>query len=357
MSDCVLVALSGGVDSAVAAYLLKNSGYSIIGATMQLMPCRESDGIRRDSCCSFRGIESARRICNHIGIQHTVVDLTEEFERNVISYFVEEYSLGRTPNPCIRCNRLVKFASLHKRALKMGCTRIASGHYARVSCSESGRYVLRRGVDLAKDQSYFLSSLNQEQLTRILFPVGELTKTEVRKKAAEAGILKFTTPESQEICFVNGTYQPFVRRRAGGSLGNGLIRDTAGNILGTHEGIELYTIGQRRGLRVAGGKPLYVVGIIPSENTIVLGEREDAMSSRLTASEPNWVAWSVPPAGFNATVRIRYNHPGAKARVKVVDGKVEVEFEEPQFAVTPGQYAVFYEDDTVLGAAVIDFSN
>lgn len=355
MPESVLAAVSGGVDSAVAVHLLTKSGLEVIAATMQLMPCTQDDEARRNSCCSLRGIESARRICDHLSIRHCVVDMTALFEKEVVGYFLSEYSRGRTPNPCVECNRLIKFAALRDHAASLGCARIATGHYARVEKNGPGRYLLKRGVDGAKDQSYFLWALTQEQLRVAHFPLGEKTKDEVRAIAQEIGISDFVTPESQEICFVReNSYHPFIKARLGGELEPGPIRDTAGKELGTHEGIALYTIGQRRGLGVAGGKPLYVIDIIPAENVVILGERKEAMTKRFSAANPNWIAYETPPREFRATVKIRHAHPGAEARIKTGQGGVDVEFEEPQFAVTPGQSAVFYDADSVLGGAIID---
>lgn len=355
MPERVLVAVSGGVDSAVSAHLLQSAGHEIIAVTMQLMPCAQEDDSRNNSCCSLKGIESARRICDHLGIQHTVVDLTEYFEKAVVSYFLDEYSHGRTPNPCVECNRLVKFARLRSHAAELGCTRISTGHYALVKKTDSGRNILKSGVDRAKDQSYFLWRLTQEQLGFTDFPVGDKTKEEVRRIAEDAGILEWVTPESQEICFVNqNTYHPFIKSHIGRDLIPGPIRDTSGAILGEHDGIELYTIGQRRGLGIAGGKPLYIVDIVPSENAVILGTRQEAMSTGLKACDTNWIAWNTPPDKFDALVKIRYLHSGIAANVTVHDNTVKVIFEQPQFAVAPGQSAVFYDGDTVLGGAVID---
>lgn len=355
MPDRVLTAVSGGVDSAVAACLLKQAGSEVIAATMMLMPCIRNHETRRNSCCSARGIESARRICDRLGIRHAVVDMSAMFEQSVVAYFLEEYSRGRTPNPCVQCNRIIKFAALCVQAAAFGCARIATGHYARIERDSSGRFLLRRGVDGSKDQSYFLWALSQEQLRIADFPVGEKTKSEVRDMAEEMGISDLTTPESQEICFVSdNSYHGFLKERIGRELAPGPIRDTSGAMLGTHEGIELYTIGQRRGLGVAGGRPLYVVDIVSSENLVVLGDREDAMTKRFTATGVNWISASSPPEQFEATVKIRYLHPGSSARVRFEQGRLEVEFEEPQFAVTPGQSAVFYDGDLVLGGATID---
>jgi tRNA-specific 2-thiouridylase len=355
MPERVLAAVSGGVDSAVAAYLLKQSGFEVIGATMQLMPREACEQTAHSSCCLPQGIESARRICDRLGITHSVVDMTGAFEHSVVRYFLDEYSRGRTPNPCVLCNRIIKFASLCFHAAGLGCARIATGHYARVETNAAGRRLLKRGADPQKDQSYFLWALVQEQLGIAAFPVGAKTKDEVRAMAAEIGILDLVTPESQEICFTSGnSYHPFLRKRKGGQLVAGPIRDSAGSRLGEHEGIELYTIGQRRGLGVAGGRPLYVVDIVPSENAVVLGAREEAMSGRFTVLNPNWIAWGELPSEFDALVKIRYLHPGARAHIAVKDDWAKVELEEPQFAVAPGQSAVFYDGDTVLGGAVIE---
>jgi len=354
MTDRVLAAVSGGVDSAVTAHLLKQSGFEVVACTMQLMPCTETDETRRNSCCAATGIESARKICDSLGIPHSVVDMTSLFEQNVVKYFLDEYAKGRTPNPCVQCNRIIKFAHLCAHAAGLGCNRIATGHYARIGRAPEGRYLLKKGVDTIKDQSYFLAALNQDQLRIAKFPLGEKTKDEVRHVADEIGILEFVTPESQEICFVQeNSYHPFLKSRLGENLHPGEIRDTSGKKLGEHEGIELYTIGQRRGLGIAGGKPLYVVDIVSRGNTVILGEREDAMTKSFAAMNPNWIYFDTPPESFEADVKIRYLHPGTKAEIETERGVLQVELEEPQFAVTPGQLAVFYDGDTVLGSATI----
>jgi tRNA-specific 2-thiouridylase len=356
MSDRVLAAVSGGVDSAVAACLLKQSGFEVIAVTMQLMRCSEDDEVRRGSCCSLRGIESARHICDCLDMQHSVTDMTAVFEQEITRYFLREYSRGRTPNPCIECNRLIKFAHLSLHAADLGCAGIATGHYARTEDDGAGRWLLRKGIDKNKDQSYFLWALTQDQLRLARFPVGGKTKQEVRRIADETGISGLVTAESQDICFLKDreSCQSFVRERLAGRLQPGPICDTAGNVLGRHEGIALYTIGQRRGLGIAGGRPLYVIDIIPTENLVMLGPREEAMTRCFRASGANWIAFADPPAQFEAAVKIRYAHPGAKAKVTTGQGVVEVELEEPQFAVAPGQSAVFYDGDLLLGGAVID---
>jgi tRNA-specific 2-thiouridylase len=353
----VLVALSGGIDSAVCAHLLSKEGYELLAATMILLPCAGTgEPARPNCCCGEESINAARRISAQLGVPHSLVDLAQEFEKRIIIRFLSEYSRGRTPNPCIWCNREIKFGILYQKARALGCDTIATGHYAKVEENPlTGKFLLKKGKDSKKDQSYFLFSLTQEQLSNALFPLAELTKTEVREIAKEAGISAFNARESQDICFVPGNdYTHFLRGRLSGALVPGNFRDSSGKVLGMHRGIQLYTVGQRRRLGVAGGEPLYVLKIDSQSNEIVLGSKEELYAAALTASELNWIGFDEPPEKFHCRARIRYSHKEAPATVsRISEDSVEVNFDEPQLAITPGQAVVFYDEDRVLGGGTI----
>jgi tRNA-specific 2-thiouridylase len=346
----VVVAMSGGVDSSVAAYLLKAQGYNVIGATMEMW--------RREETKNPDGPhgEDARRAAEQIGIPFHVFDVAEEFEREVIQYFCDEYRKGRTPNPCVLCNEKVKFAAFSKRAHELGATYISTGHYARAEYDEkSGCTLLKKGLDRKKDQSYVLFSLKQNQLQQALFPLGEHRKEEVRRRARELGLRVHDKRESQEVCFLEGeSYHSFLEQRLKGAIEPGPILDKFGKVLGTHRGITFHTIGQRRGLGLARGVPLYVIGIDREKNAIIVGEEKDIFADTFIVDSLNWI---VPPRGESlppVQVKIRYNHPGADAVLSWTENdEVEVKFNTPQKAITPGQAAVFYDGDTVLGGGWI----
>lgn len=346
----VLVAMSGGVDSSVAAAILKEDGYEVIGATMKLWPTEKCSEERDRACCSLKDIEDARKVCDKLGIRHYVLNFEDIFRKNVIDYFADEYLKGRTPNPCIVCNEKIKFGKLLKKAEELECDFIATGHYARIE-----RNKLRMGLDKSKDQSYVLFSIPSGALKKILLPIGNLTKKDVRKKAEESGLLVHEKPDSQEICFVPGNdYSDFIRKHAGLSSKRGNIVDDSGKVLGYHEGYWNFTIGQRRGMGIASSQPLYVNEIRHKENVIVVGGASDVKKKKFLVKNVNWIqeGGSKKP---ELEVKIRYNHEKSPAYLKeATKGSVEIEFKEPQNAITPGQAAVFYDGEYVLGGGWID---
>jgi tRNA-specific 2-thiouridylase len=355
MSQRVVVAMSGGVDSSTTAWLLKQDGYEVIGAAMCIgMTDRARGGPAR--CCGLADIDDARRVALKLEIPFYVFHLGEEFEKEVVQYFCEEYAKGKTPNPCILCNEKVKFGSFLKRALELEADFIATGHYARLDFDErGGHYFLRKGVDQKKDQSYVLFSLTQDQFRHTLFPLGELRKEEVRKKALQRGLRVHDKPESQEVCFIQeSSYHSFLSERFEKSFEPGPMVDRKGNVLGRHKGIPFYTIGQRRGLRLARGKPLYVIGIDREKNTIIIGEEEEVYGDTFIVESVNWIVPREMIPFHQTQVKIRYNHPGSEAGLSPKgEGEWEVKFKSPQKAITPGQAAVFYDGDTVLGGGWI----
>jgi tRNA-specific 2-thiouridylase len=342
-----IVAMSGGIDSSTAAYLLLRDGHEVVGLTLRMR--RVERGASVDEL-----VERAASICRAIGIEHVVMDVSAEFEKQIVQPFCRQYVLGRTPNPCIECNKFMKFPSLWSEAQRRGAQKIATGHYARVTEAEGGRFHLRKGIDATKDQSYLLYGLAQEMLSRIAFPLGERRKKDIREKVREFWPWPHLPAESQEICFLqNSDYALFVRDRE--RTKPGVIVDTAGHVLGRHDGVHGFTIGQRRGLGFAAGKPLYVVRIDPSTNTVVVGDRSETYRREFIVGNLNWC--SVPPVTEprKAMTKVRYAHPVAEADLHPEpDGSIRVTFAEPQHAVTPGQSAVFYEEDVVLGGGIID---
>ncbi|HUL22843.1 MAG TPA: tRNA 2-thiouridine(34) synthase MnmA [Thermodesulfobacteriota bacterium] len=355
MKKRVVVGMSGGVDSSTTAGLLKEKGYEVIGATMCIGTGDKTQGAPA-RCCSLADIEDARRVALQIGIPFYVIHLREEFEKEVIQYFCREYLQGKTPNPCILCNEKIKFGSFLNKAMELEADFLATGHYAKLGFDErTGRYLLKKGVDRKKDQSYVLFSLTQDQLRHTLLPLGDLRKEEVRRKAYQLGLRVHDKAESQEICFIQDTsYHSFLLERLKESIEPGSILDRDGNVLGRHRGIPFYTIGQRRGLRLAKGKPLYVIKIDREKNAIVVGGEEEVRSDRFIVEG---IRWMVPPETFpfhTAHVKIRYNHPGSEASLfSKGEGILEVKFKVPQKAITPGQAAVFYEGETLLGGGWI----
>ena len=347
----VLVAMSGGVDSSAAAALLVQQGYDCDGAMLKLAPNEDS------RCCSADDAEDARQAATRLGMRFYVFNETDRFRRCVMDRFTAEYAAGRTPNPCIDCNRELKFGALLDRALTLGYDYIATGHYARVTYdAESGRYRLLRGAERRKDQSYVLYQLTQYQLAHLLLPVGDYDKPAIRDKAREAGLDNADKGDSQDICFVpDGDYAAAVERLTGTHSEPGRFVDTQGKVLGTHRGIIHYTIGQRRGLGIAAEAPLYVCGIDVPNNEVVLGRNEALFSTELDASGCNWISGDVPGAPLRVTARIRYRQPEQPCTVTATGpDTVHVSFETPQRAITRGQAVVFYDGDTVLGGGTID---
>ncbi len=350
----VVVGMSGGVDSSVAAALLLREGWEVLGVTLRLWAADEA-AVMEDRCCGPEARSDARRVAGRLGIPHRVLDEMEAFEEDVVQGFIAGYQTGRTPNPCVLCNEKLKFGRLLRTAEAMGATHVATGHYARVEHVEGG-YELRRARDLRKDQSYFLFSLRQEQLARMLMPLGGLTKQEVRELARELDLGIHDKEESQDICFIEADdYAEFLRRRLGaGGLHPGEIVDEQGRTLGRHEGIELFTVGQRKGINVGSPVPLYVAAIDAVRARVVVGRDATLWHNALTADGCRWGASGPPAEGMEAMVKIRSGHEGAAAHLfpKSEEGVV-VRFTEPQRAITPGQATVFYEGDRVLGGGWI----
>ena len=362
------VAMSGGVDSSAAAAILKEQGHDLIGFTMQLWNQRRGISVDENGdplpsrCCSLDDVYDARRVAEELGFPFYVLNLEREFERDVVQPFVQSYLDGETPIPCVSCNSRLKFASLDQLAASLGCDKVATGHYARVQYDEAAdRYRLFRGRNLEKDQSYFLWELTQDQLARAMFPLGEMSKPEVREVAREHALAVAEKSESQEICFVpDGNYASFIDRyleaeEATERLpGAGEIVDAGGSVVGRHAGIHRYTVGQRRGIGIAGPQPLYVINIDAARNQIMVGEQNDLLSWEFTAAGVNWVAFDQPENPVRAEVRVRYRHQPAEATITPIENnRVEVVFDEPQRAITPGQATVFYRGDEVVGGGWI----
>jgi tRNA-specific 2-thiouridylase len=355
----IVVAMSGGVDSSVAAALLVEQGLDVVGITLRVWPSRTDEGAgpgRFGACCGSAAVDDARAVARRLGIPHYVLDTEQEFERAVIARFADAYRGGATPVPCVACNTDLKFGSLLGRARAWEAAAVATGHYARVGRdAATGRYLLWKGADPAKDQSDFLWPLTQAQLASARFPVGELRKDDVRAHARRLGLVTADKPESQEICFVpDGDYRAFLRRRDPSAFRDGPIVDRQGRRLGTHPGLPNFTVGQKRGLGLAAGRPLYVLDLDPSTNVVTVGEGSDLEQTRLTGADANFIACDPPAAAMPVEARIRHNHRPAPATVRAMGaGQVEVVFDEPQRAVTPGQSVVFYRGELVVGGAVI----
>jgi tRNA-uridine 2-sulfurtransferase len=366
----VLLGMSGGVDSSVAGYLLREQGYEVIGVTMKVWP---QDCISRaeDKCCGPQAVADARGVAHSLGISHYVVDEADQFERLVIDYFSSEYQAGRTPNPCVMCNEKLKFGNLLSKAAALGCDYIATGHYAIIE-HHNDHAILRKGLDPRKDQSYFLFSLRQPQLRRALTPLGKMTKPQIREIAHSLGLKVAGKVDSQEICFVPGNdYKAFLRSHLGETeFHRGEIYDVAGNFLGEHDGIELFTIGQRKGLPGGSPRPRYVVDLDPATNRVIVGDADDLVTGEFEIDRVNWhpvtgmggrnheQAAGIIDAGYGkeieVTVKIRYSHAGTHATLtQLEDGRAHLRLRDPQRAVTPGQAAVFYDGDIVLGGGWI----
>jgi len=352
----VVVGMSGGVDSSLAAALLKKQGYGVIGVTFRMWPKDECGSSAGRACCSLEAITRARAVAEDIGIPYYVVDFSDHFKKEVIDYFCAEYLRGRTPNPCVVCNEKIKFGKLLERASSLGASLVATGHYARTGRdARSGRSLLKEGRDRSKDQSYFLFRLSREQLEHAIFPLGDLTKEKVRALAKRMGLKTYNTASSQDICFVQDLdYAEYISRKTGVEIRSGEIVDARGTVLGRHKGIPFYTIGQRRRLGVAYSKPLYVTAIDIGRNRVVVGTRDDVLKKSLIADGVHWIAVDGITKPKRVMAKIRYNTKKAKATVSMARaGTVRVDFDEPQAAPTPGQAVVFYDKDIVLGGGWI----
>jgi tRNA-specific 2-thiouridylase len=351
----IVVAMSGGVDSSVAAALLAREGHDVVGLSMQLYD--QSEGQTRfGSCCTLDDLHDARRVAARIGIPHYIVNFERKFNETVVANFMQEYAAGRTPIPCVHCNGDLKFATLVERAAGLDATVVATGHYARVDRDETtGRYRLLRGVDPAKDQSYFLFTLTQAQLAHACFPVGALDKAAVREHARELGLQVAEKPDSHEICFVPGGDHAAFLQEHGIRGSEGVIHDVDGRVVGGHGGIHRFTVGQRKGLGLSSPIPLYVVGIDAAAKTVTVGPKAALERRELTASGVNWIAGEAPPAGTRVTAQIRHRHTEAAATIEPrSDGRVSVVFDDPQVAIAPGQALVMYSGPEVVGGGWID---
>lgn len=349
----IIIGMSGGVDSSAAAALLVEKGYDVVGVTLKMWPTN-CGRTREDICFDERAIAAAADVAARLGIPHQVRDIQPLFRKRVISYFCREYRKGRTPNPCVVCNAAVKFPTLIRLADELGAGFVATGHYARVE-RRDGRAFLLRGRDREKDQAYFLSRLPQPVFRRVQFPLGNRTKSGIKKLATEKGLGVGDRPESQEICFIpDDDYRGFLREAFVEGAAPGKIVDKDGEVIGTHEGIEYYTVGQRKGLNIRSNVRRYVVSIDPERRELVVGGIDDLAGEELRATDMNWIAFEKPPGPFRALVKIRYRHPGADATVTPRDdGSVSVRFDEAQKGITPGQAAVIYDRDLVIGGGWI----
>ena len=351
----IVVAMSGGVDSSVAAALLVAQGHEVIGMMMRLWS-ESGAGIDAPTnrCCTPDQMADARRVADRLGIPFYVIDVRQHFRQAIVQFFIDEHEAGRTPNPCVECNRQIRFTYLLERAMALGADYLATGHYARVAATDDG-YQLLQGVDANKDQSYVLHTLRQDQLARVLFPIGEYTKSEVRELAQQQGLLVASKQESQDLCFLkDGDYRRFLRENSIQIQTPGPILDESGRELGHHEGLPFYTIGQRKGLGIAAAEPLFVLRKDPARNALIVGPREALGVRELAATGVNWISGAVPADPISAQVRIRYKAVGIEATVSPLgSGQAHVLFAEPVFGVTPGQAAVFYDGEVCLGGGLI----
>lgn len=350
-----MIAMSGGVDSSVAALLMQQAGYECVGATMQLFHNEDAGIPREKTCCSLDDVQDAKLVCARLGMLHYVFNFSERFRQDVMQRFADCYACGATPNPCIDCNRYLKFDAMVQRMAEMEFDYVVTGHYARVEFDEtSGRYLLKKAKDASKDQSYVLYSLTQEQLRHVRFPLGGYTKQEIREIAAQHGFINAHKKDSQDICFVpDGDYAGFLERFTGQTYPAGDFVSTDGTVLGRHKGIIHYTIGQRKGLGIAAGHPLYVCGIDTTENRVVLGENSDLFSDTLTAGNVNLISVPSLDEPMRVAAKIRYRHPEQPALAWMEDGLLQVKFDAPQRAITRGQSVVLYQGETVVGGGTI----
>ena len=357
MKEKVVVGMSGGVDSSVAAYLLKEQGYDVIGVTMQIWEDEEQQRTEENGgCCGLSAVDDARRVADRLEIPYYVMNFKQEFQKKVVDYFVEEYLAGRTPNPCIACNRYVKWESLLKRSMEIGADYIATGHYARIAKLPNGRFAIRNSVTARKDQTYALYNLTQFQLAHTLMPIGEYEKDQVRRIAQEAGLPVAAKPDSQDICFVpDGDYAAFLKKKAGERMpGEGDFVTRDGTVLGKHKGITHYTIGQRKGLGLSMGEPVFVSELRPKTNQVVVGEETQVFKKELLCDHLNFMGMEDLEEPRKVWAKVRYAHKGQWCRIER-QGRdlIRAEFEEPVRAITPGQAVVFYEGEYVLGGGII----
>lgn len=357
MKEKVVVGMSGGVDSSVAAYLLKEQGYDVIGVTMQIWEDEEQQRTEENGgCCGLSAVDDARRVADRLEIPYYVMNFKQEFQEKVVDYFVEEYLAGRTPNPCIACNRYVKWESLLKRSMEIGADYIATGHYARITKLPNGRFAIRNSVTARKDQTYALYNLTQFQLAHTLMPIGEYEKDQVRRIAQEAGLPVAAKPDSQDICFVpDGDYAAFLKKKAGERMpGEGAFVTRDGTVLGKHKGITHYTIGQRKGLGLSMGEPVFVSELRPKTNQVVVGEEPQVFKKELLCDHLNFMGMGDLEEPRRVWAKVRYAHKGQWCRIER-QGRdlIRAEFEEPVRAITPGQAVVFYEGEYVLGGGII----
>ena len=350
-----LIAMSGGVDSSVAAYLMKDSGYDCMGCTMKLYDSDDvTDAKTSHTCCSLDDIADARRVAANLGMNYSVYNFQDSFKEKVIDKFIYYYEHGMTPNPCIDCNRYLKFDALYKKAKELGCDYVVTGHYARIE-KEGDKYLLKKAVDDTKDQSYVLYTMTQDQLAHTKYPLGELTKVKAREIANANGFLNADKPDSQDICFVpDGDYASVIRKYSGKDYPSGDFVDREGHVLGTHKGIIGYTLGQRKGLGISAKEPYYVCKICTENNTVVLGGKDDLFTKEVYVDDFNWISGEAPIEEIRIKAKTRYRQKEAPASLAVLeDGTVKLTFDEPQRAVTPGQAAVVYDGDIVLGGGTI----